>query len=232
MKTKNIVLLHGWGANVKKLEPLAGELKRLGWNVLIPELPGFDAPEPKDIWTLEEYSEYVSSWSEKAFKKKPYFVFGHSFGGRVAIKMSMKNKFLEGIILCATGGISRGSFVKRIIFQVLAKIGGVLGLGNVWKKVIYKLAREHDYEKASKRMKEIFKKVVEEDLKAYVPKIKIPVLILWGKQDRVTPLKDAYFLSDNLKTKHLVVFDNVGHRLPYERFKEISQEVNQWINNF
>ena len=231
---KNIVLLHGWGANSKKLESLAQNLRVKKWKVLVPQLPGFNAPEPDSEWSLNEYAKFVSDFAKKAFGSENYFVFGHSFGGGVAIKMaSNAQNEIEGLVLCAGRGISRGNKIKRGIFYVLSKMGKallfVLPLAHLWRKLIYKLAREHDYEKASPRMKGVFKKVVEEDLKPQISKIKAPSLILWGKLDKITPIADALYLKENLTTSELVTYEDQGHRLPYEKPQEIAEEIEKWI---
>jgi len=80
-------------------------------------------------------------------------------------------------------------------------------------------------------MKETFKKVIEENLKTTINKVKIPVLLLWGKQDKMTPIKDAYYIKKVLPKTRLVIFNQEGHQLPYNRPKEIAQKINQWSQN-
>ncbi|MBI2590614.1 MAG: alpha/beta hydrolase [Candidatus Blackburnbacteria bacterium] len=228
---KNIVLLHGWGANTRKLQALASSLETKGWKVLIPEIPGFGAPEPDSVWGVGDYSKFVLNLASSFFKKDKYFIFGHSFGGRVAIKMSLaENVAIRGIILCSTGGISRGFLVKRVVFKGLASLGRAFG--NRWKALLYKLAREHDYERASNKMKKVFQKVIAEDLKPLISKIKFPVLVLWGEEDKITPVKDAYFIANNSKRASIFTYKNEGHRLPYEKSDEVAEKIDQWVGNF
>lgn len=234
---KNIVLLHGWGASTKKLKPLADQLERFGWKVFLPKLPGFDMPSPEAVWGLEDYSDFITNKSDTFFKGKEYFILGHSFGGGIAIKSVLRDRknMVSGIVLCANRGISRTSVFKRTIFLVMAKVGKVFlaipQVGSVYKKVIYKLAREHDYERAQGIMKEVFKKVIGEDLKPSVKKINVPVLVLWGTNDRVTPITDAYYIKRNLKGSKLVEFEGEGHRLPYNKPGEMAREVNLWMQS-
>ena len=233
MSGKRIVLLHGWGASTQKLEPLKRELEKLGWQVILPKLAGFESSAPKEVWGVKEYSNFVREEAVKVFGKKGFFVFGHSFGGGVAIKFGVGNlKNLQGIILCATRGISRGKSVKRLLFATLAKTGKLLlitpSLANSFRKLLYKAAQEHDYEKTQGIMREIFKKVISEDLKPLVAKIKTPVLILWGEMDRVTPIKDAYFIKSKVINGKLVTFNAQGHRLPYEKPRELAKEIDIW----
>lgn len=238
MAPKNIVLLHGWGANTKKLAPLANSLKKLNWKVLVCELPGFDAPEPDSIWNVDDYTRFVVRRAFSIFGKEKYFVFGHSFGGRVAIKMSLyEENPICGVVLCATGGISRGNLIKRLLFKSLAVLGKVFAnispeFGHYWKTLLYKIAREHDYERASSRMKKVFQKVIAEDLKPLIPEIKIPLLVLWGEEDKITPVKDAYFIARNSKKASIFTYQNEGHRLPYERPDDVAEKIDQWAKNF
>jgi len=230
---KNIVLLHGWGAETKKLIPLKKELKKLGWSVFLPKLPGFELPSPETVWGIQEYSDYIKKEAAGVFKKEKYFVFGHSFGGGIAIKTAKeRNIGLEGIILCASRGISRGKSIKRLVFIFVAKVGKIFlltpKLGKKFKKFLYKAAREHDYEKLNGIMREVFKKVISEDLKPEIGKIKIPVLILWGRDDRMTPASDALYLKKKLKLAKMKLFPKQGHKLPYKMPKALAKEINLW----
>jgi pimeloyl-ACP methyl ester carboxylesterase len=233
---KNIVLLHGWGAGTKKLLPLRCQLEAFGWNVYLPELPGFGKPAPKKAWGIKDYSKYINSEATVKFNNEEYFVFGHSFGGGIAIKLaSGKQGKISGVILCATRGISRGKSVKRLVFNTAAKAGRVFLLtpkiGKKFKDLLYKAAREHDYEKLDGVMRDIFKKVVSEDLKPFLKKVNVPTLVLWGNEDKMTPVKDAYCIKKLVSWSKLVVYQKQGHRLPYEKPKELSEEIDKWFKS-
>lgn len=230
---KRIILLHGWGAETKKLEPLGRALKKLGWQVVLPKLAGFENPQPKDVWGIKEYSQYIYDEAKNNFGKKSFFVFGHSFGGGIAIRIAFDNpKHLAGIILCASRGISRGNSIKRIVFSTLAKTGKVFLLtpqiAENFRKLLYKAAREHDYEKTQGIMREVFKKVISEDLKPLLTHIKVPALILWGEEDRMTPIKDASYIKSKLPKNKLITYKNQGHKLPYEKPVELAKQIDLW----
>ncbi|MBI2010252.1 MAG: alpha/beta hydrolase [Candidatus Chisholmbacteria bacterium] len=242
-KPKNIVLLHGWEARVDKLEPLKNALEARGWRVVNLKLPGFDLAAPETHWSLEEYADFVKSQVDHELRAKSlprgeavrgYVLFGHSFGGRLAITLaSQKPQNLTHLILCAPGGLSRPSLVKRAPLWLAAKIGklifAVVPGGAIVEKSLYKLAREHDYQKTSGIMREVFKKIVKENVKRNIHRIKVPTLILWGKTDKMTPYADALVVQKLLSKATLVSFDDVGHRLPYEKPLEIAQEIDQWF---
>lgn len=235
MFRKNIVLLHGWGASTQKLSGVTVALSQKGWKVLSPKLPGFELGSPKRAWNLEDYADFVYKKSISEFKDG-FVVFGHSFGGRIAIKIAEKySNGIQGIVLCASGGLSRGSIVKRLFFGTLSKFGKVFYswpiLYRAFRKVLYKLARERDYYKTKGTMSETFRNVVEEDLKPIIAKLKIRSLILWGTEDKMTPIKDAHFLKNNLVGSTLIIFPYVGHKLPYEKPNEVALNIEKWYQS-
>jgi pimeloyl-ACP methyl ester carboxylesterase len=71
-------------------------------------------------------------------------------------------------------------------------------------------------------------RVVNTDLKEYLPKILAPTLLLWGEKDTITPLKDAYVMKKLINDAGIVVFNNCGHY----SFLEQPNETNIIINNF
>jgi pimeloyl-ACP methyl ester carboxylesterase len=231
---KRIVLLHGWGGSPEKLEPLKDELGKKGWKTMNLRFPGLTSPAPKEVWGLQEYADYIEAKVPKIWKKYGYFVFGHSFGGRVAIKMALsKHQGLNGIVLCAPGGISRSNFIKRTFFMTMAKVGKVLLVylpwASVYRNLLYKLARQHDYERAGGIMKDVFKKVVGEILMPQLSEIQVPALILWDKYDRVVPYQDGNKAKKLIKNAIIILFNNIGgHKLPYFHPKEVAQEVEKW----
>jgi pimeloyl-ACP methyl ester carboxylesterase len=114
----------------------------------------------------------------------------------------------------------------------LAKVGKVFLLfvpfAKAWKRFLYKIVREHDYEKTKGVMRETFKKIISENLKPLICSIKVPVLILWGEKDVMTPFTDALFIKKTLPKSKLVAFQNNGHKLPYEKPKQLAKEINKW----
>ncbi|MEK7526272.1 MAG: alpha/beta hydrolase [Patescibacteria group bacterium] len=233
---KNILLLHGWGSNTQKLNSLKEELTNLGWRVYLPTLPGFDAPDPTEIWNNDNYVNYVLKATRKFFKNKSFFVFGHSFGGGLAIKIALLNdKNIEGIVLCSAARVARKvNIFTKLFFNSIAKAGKVFlpvpFLGLFLRKVLYKAAGAHGFDKKSLVMQQTFKKVVSENLRSQVKIIKLPTLVLWGEKDKMTPIENAYFLNESIKNSTLIIFEDDGHKLPYDRPKEVAGEIQKWFS--
>ncbi len=232
--TKNIVLVHGWGSSSTKLLGLATSLAKLGWQVFTPPLPGFEIEAPKSVWGVPEYANYVYESALEHFVNKPFTVFGHSFGGRVAIFLGAhKKRYLQSLVLCAASGVTRKNKFVRRLFMLGAKVGkGLVGTGPriLFKKYLYKLSREHDYEKLEGLMKKVFQKVVDYDAKIDAPSVYKPTLIVWGTRDRLTPLSDAKILKSLIHKSKIVLFDGFGHRLPYDNPTGVARKINEWCH--
>lgn len=234
---KEIVIIHGWGASVLKFEPLQRELERLDWKVHLIKLPGFDLKDPQWGWGIEEYAKYVENELSKSNNNKnPIILFGHSFGGMISSQIVANNKIdVSGLVLCATNGVVRTSSVKRILFQFLAKVGKfftkLLGIEDISRKLLYRIARVHDYEKTSGTMREVFQKAINFDIKPLVENLKTPILVLWGSEDKMTPVnavKELHSLNTKVSSH---IFNGIRHNLPYIQPEQVANQIDKWYED-
>ncbi len=228
-----IVILHCWGRRIEKWQPLRKELEKAGFEVFLPRLPGLGQAEPPDKpWGVSDYVQWV-----KERLPANYFLVGHSFGGRMAIKLaSQKPKGLEGLILISSAGIKPKNTLKRFVFLLLAKIGKLFFIippfsffQDCARKVLYQLAGERDYYRAKGVMRKTLKKVVGEDLRGDLKKIKVSTLILWGEKDSFTPLADGELMDRLIPNSSLKVFPKADHSLPFQWSRKVASEIVKFI---
>ena len=82
----DVVLLHGWGSNINLFGGIVSLLSP-HYRIIAPDMPGFgESDEPPKPWCVDDYVDFVIKFLEKFGVKKAVFL-GHSFGGRVIIKM-------------------------------------------------------------------------------------------------------------------------------------------------
>ena len=176
-----IVLMHGWGCNLTTLasiETVAAENHTV-YNV---DFPGFGkSEEPSEVWGVEKYTQLIEAFIKLENIENPILL-GHSFGGRVGILYSSRNKVKKLILVDAAGVKPRRSL--KYYFKVYTyKIGKCLmpliyGKKGAQERIEQMRAKRgsSDYNNASPMMRAILSKVVNEDLKHCMPKISAPTL--------------------------------------------------------
>lgn len=233
-----ILVLHGWGVDSSQYETLGPLLAERGFRVVVPDLPGFGStPAPAKAWGVGEYVEWVQKFVQKLGLNR-FVLFGHSFGGRITIKYAVKYpEQLRALILCAAAGIKPPLTFKRVALYCVAKIGriifkppGLSFMGEILKRMLYRLAGVTDYLKARGIMKDMLAKAIKEDLKPLLSKIKTPTLILWGTDDSATPYKDGQTMARLIPGAKLVTFQGARHNLPKQIPEKLIEEIVKYIH--
>ena len=169
-------------------------------------------------------SDYAA-WMQEVFTllriQKPH-VIAHSFGCRVAVKAAgADNGAFDKIILTGPAGV----ILKRG-FSYHAKVRTYRFVKKFAPKFAERKFGSEEYKTLSPVMKESYKKIVNEDLRACAKKVKNPVLIIQGKADTVTPLKEAQAYLASFPSATLRMIDG-GHFAFLERplaFNLITEE--------
>ncbi len=218
----NVLLLHGWGANITLFSNIIEKLKPY-CNVYAPDMPGFgESTEPKEAWCVSDYSEFIEKFcSALHISNENLAVIGHSFGGRVIIKGvtgDWKSVKPEKVILVDSAGIRPKKTLKGKINSAAYKAGkkilSVKPVQAVFPDALENLRNKRgsaDYKAASPLMRQTLVKVVNEDLEPLLPEIKQPVLLFWGTVDDATPLSDAQTMEKLIPDSGLVTVEGAGH---------------------
>ncbi|MBR3830184.1 MAG: alpha/beta hydrolase [Muribaculaceae bacterium] len=211
-----IVLMHGWGCNLTTLasiEKVAAENHTV-YNV---DFPGFgQSEEPNEVWGVELYTQLIEQFIKIENIENPILL-GHSFGGRVGILYSSRNKVKKLILVDAAGVKPRRSlkyYFKVYTYKLGKKLMPLIyGKKGAQERIEQMCAKRgsSDYNNASPMMRAILSKVVNEDLKHCMPKISAPTLLIWGENDTATPLRDAQIMEKLIPDAGLVSFPGCGH---------------------
>lgn len=214
---KPIVLLHGWGCNHTTLASVECVALAAGYRVINIDLPGFgESDEPAETWGVEQYTAMLEKFLKAENIKRPA-VLGHSFGGRISILYGSRNDVDKIILVDAAGVKPRRplSYYIKVYGFKLSKwwLRMTLGRGRAAARIEAERARRGsaDYASASPRMRQILSRCVNEDLKAVMPQIKAPTLLIWGENDTATPMRDARIMNKLIADSGLVSFRGCGH---------------------
>ena len=215
-----IVLLHGWGSNIKLFANLIDLLSKK-YKVVAMDMPGFgESAEPPSAWCVDDYVDFVIDFL-KDYNTDKVMLLGHSFGGRVIIKMNSRKNLpfkITKVILVDSAGILPPKSNKKSFRTYYYKAGkAVLSTAIVQKLApdalenFRKKMGSADYAAASPLMRQVLVKVVNEDLEPLLPNIKCPTLLVWGVNDTATPLSDGEKMEKLIPDAGLVKLENAGH---------------------
>lgn len=221
-KGKDLILIHGWGADVSNFWPIVDLLKN-SFTLWLLDLPGFGRSEvPKKQFTISDYAKVIAEFIKKNNIKNPV-VFGHSYGGKVSIKLaSLYPNLIDKLILEGASGIKPKKTFLQILLFPIAKLSNLFlpDLFNTKSKIRAKLYKklESDYADAG-NMKNNFVNTLKEDLTADLEKIQTETLLIWGENDRAVPLKYGKKMYHLIKNSKLAVLENIGH-FPHIKWPE------------
>lgn len=211
-----VVLMHGWGCNHTTLQSIE-RLLLPGFKVYNVDFPGFGgSAEPATVWGVEDYTSLIEEFIKIEHIENPILL-GHSFGGRVGILYSSRNAVRKLILVDAAGIKPRRSlkyyykvYTYKAVKHTLPLLFGKSRAEELLNKYRSKVGSS-DYSNASQMMRSILSRVVNEDLKSCLPKIKCPTLLIWGENDTATPLADAKLMEKMIPDAGLVSFPGAGH---------------------
>ena len=175
-------------------------------------------------YSLDDYVYQLKNFIEDRKIIKPNII-AHSFGGRVALKTAYNYpKLLNKLVLTGSAGLKpKPSFcksVKKTTFKLL-------------KPFLSEKARlkffSKDYISLDETMRQSFIKIVNEHLDYTLSKIYNESLIIFGKDDKETPIYMAKKLNDGLKNSRLHIIDGAGHFCFIDKPLIFNMEVREFL---
>ncbi|MBN1331577.1 alpha/beta hydrolase [Candidatus Dojkabacteria bacterium] len=234
-----IVLLHGWAktASSESLTSLQDELVNKGFEVWAIDLPGFGkSPEAPDNYGITEYANEVLDFIEENVTEESgdYYLFGHSFGGSLSAYIAANLEPRPGaIILCNSAGIRYKTLKAKIAlpfakaFKSLKAILPRKFYNGIRKNIYYYLIRERDYVDTADK-KEQFVRVTNEDIAESFKRIALPTLIIWGKNDKITPLAMGEKIHSLIPNSKMKIIEG-RHGIPMTKPEEIAEYISEFI---
>lgn len=234
-----IVLLHGSSASLHTFEPL---VKRLGaeFRVITLDLPGhgLTGPSPRDDYTVAGMFEAVDSVIRAAGLER-FTLGGNSMGGFITWRYALDHPDrIDALILLDAAGMPPRAGEARppsnIGFRILRNPVGRALAEQITPRFLVRRSLEQTVARKElvteamvdrywellrfpgNRRATVLRATTRDPARAdEVGKISSPVLILWGKQDRLIPVSSATTFKERLPQAETIILENVGH-IPME----------------
>lgn len=229
---ETLLLLHGLFGALSNFE---GIMKGFGHthNVVIPILPIFEMPLRKVSLSglVEHVGEFVKY---KGFDK--VHLLGNSLGGHVSLLYALAHpEQIASIILTGSSGLFESamgtSFPKRGDYNFIKKKTEATFYDPA---VASKELIDEVYDIVNDRNKAIrviatAKSAIRHNLGDNLHKIKSPTLLVWGKQDTITPDFVGEKFHELIPNSRLFFIDKCGHAPMMEHPEEFNQHLAHFL---
>ena len=225
-KGQALVLLHGWGQNIQMMKMIGEKYPKN--DVVIIDFPGHGkSEEPKEVWTLDDFTNMVHELLKTLKIKNPILI-GHSFGGKIALIYASKYETKKLILFGSPFKVKKNPNSLKV--KILKKIKSLPGMEKL-SQIAKKHMGSEDYRKASPIMRDILVRHVNTDITEKVKKIKCPTIIIWGDNDNAVPIEDAYELSSYIKDSAVIKYEGCTHYAYLERLGQTINIIDSFIGD-
>ncbi|MFO7447698.1 MAG: alpha/beta fold hydrolase [Ignavibacteriaceae bacterium] len=245
IKDKTILFVHGFPYDHKMWDKVIGKLSP-GFHCIAYDIRGLGISDPGDgQFTIEDLVDDLLFVMDKTNLDKPVLC-GLSMGGYISLRAVEKyeDKF-SGLILCDTKSTSDPDEVK------LKRAGGIKlineeGVQKFAADFVPTCFAEESIERLGEEYIAILGRSMNSnplgvkgcllamaartDTTGYLPKIKIPVMVLCGEKDKLTPPENMKEMAEKIPGAKFFVVPGSGHMTPIENPDFVSERIKEFCS--
>lgn len=233
----------GEGETLLLLHGLMGELSNWQWaidhfkdryKVLVPILPIYEQP----LLTLgvKSLSKFVHKFVK--FKQLNQFVVvGNSLGGHVGLVFtSSHQEYVKALVLTGSSGLYEnafgGSFPRRESYEYIREKVEFTFYDpkTATKELVDEVFKTVNDRGRVIRILALAKSAIRHNMAKELPKITIPVSLIWGKQDKVTPPEVAEEFHSLFPNSELNWVDECGHAPMMEQPEIFNNYLDKFLS--
>jgi pimeloyl-ACP methyl ester carboxylesterase len=227
----SVVLIHG--AVESHLAWPIGLRRLVGTVVYAIDLPGHGKSSGAGRSSIADYAEWLVSFLD-AMRLPAAVLTGHSMGGAIAQELALTHPDrVIALVLVATGAKLR--VAPQLLELAQSNFFAAVDLVSQWEwgpaapEEIKLLGRQQMLANSPAVMLGDYRACDAFDVREQVKGITVPTLIVAGEADRLTPLKHAAFLAQQIPCVRLYLVPEAGHMVMLEAAKSVAQTVSDFL---
>ena len=230
-----LILLHGLMGGVDNFGSMVDIVASAGFKVLAPDLKLFEVPLLKT--SIKYLSEYLHDFMKHKKLEKAVLV-GNSLGGHIALVFSKEYpEKVDGLILTGSSGLYEkamgDTFPRRGDYDYIkVKTEEVFyNPKTATKELVDKVFDIVNKSDSVIRLLAFAKSAIRHNMSQDLPNMNMPICLVWGKQDKVTPSHVAEEFQSLFPNSELFWIDKCGHSPMWEHPEKFSEITIDWLNN-
>ena len=233
-----VLLVHGLGGSADDWRNLAPWLAKAGYRVYLPDLPGYGRSEqPADFsYSMPDEAEVVVGFLD-ALGLKQVDLGGLSMGGWIVQHIAARHpERVRRLMLFDSAGLyEKPEWDTRLFTPTThAELDQLEALMMPHSpKIPEFIAR--DILRVSHKNGWVIHRAINTMLSgkdatdSLLPKLKMPVLIIWGEEDHITPLHLSERMHSLVPQSELDVFPGCGHLAPVQCTTQVGPRVVEFV---
>lgn len=228
-----IIVLHGLMGALSNFDGVLNYFSEKGYRVIIPELPIYKLPLLKT--NVKNLAKFLKDFM--AYKKiDKAILLGNSLGGHIGLYFTKLNpNNVTALILAGSSGLYEKSmgdtYPKRGNYEYIETKTQEVSYDPkiATKEVVDEIfASVNDRVRVIKTLA-IAKSAIRHNMAKDLPLMHVPVCIIWGKNDSVTPPEVAIDFEKLLPDADLYWIDKCGHAPMMEHPDEFNKILENWL---
>ena len=228
-----MIFLHGLMGNLSNFRHQIDYFSSRGYEVVVPLLPLYSMPLATT--SVSSLTKFVKKFIDHRGYTKVILV-GNSLGGHIALLFQkLYPSYLKSIVLSGSSGLYEAamgnSYPRRGDRDYIAeRVRDVFHIKEVATEELIDqvFSTVNDRMKAIKTLA-ISKSAIRHNMAEDITSFHLPVCLIWGRQDAVTPPEVADKFHELLPNSDLFWIDHCGHAAMMEHPQEFNTIVDEWL---
>lgn len=234
VSTTALVFIHGAGGDSKlfhyQLAAFGKERK-----IIAPDLPGHGRSQCDYLPSLEDYAAAIEEICGKEGITDIIPV-GHSMGGPVALELFRRGKIsIRGFVFISTGAVLP---VSPVVFDLIER--DFNSFCEFLVRFTYGKSTPDQIKNLSlKELRSTGRNVIENDFRIcsradgrnLLPSIKVPVLVMVNKDDKMVPPGTAGELNEGIAGSRMIVLPGDGHVPQLDNHEHVNSIIREFLQD-
>lgn len=229
-----MIFLHGLFGALSNFGHLLDHFSKTH-RVLIPLLPIYTLPVLDT--NVKSLSKFLKEFIEFKGIQKPILL-GNSLGGHVALVYTSKNQnSVEKLVLTGSSGLYEnamgGGFPRREDYNFIkAKVAETFfDPSHATKELVDECFEIVNNKGKLIRILSLAKSAIRHNMAKDLPGFNLPVCLIWGKNDTITPPEVAEEFHQLLPNSELHWIDECGHAPMMEQPEKFNEVLDTWLKS-
>ena len=249
-----VVLVHGLGGSWQNWLENLPHLARSGYRAIALDLPGFGrSPLPPWELNMPAYGRLLDQFCVQLGLDRAAVV-GNSMGGFIAAETAIAApNWIERLVLVSAAGVSHATMRREPVMVAgrMLNLLNPIALHANTKGLRRPGIRQLSFQGVFRHPQRIRRELLYEfsahaigtpgflpalgaltgyDLLHRLPRVEVPVLLIWGRDDLVVPASDAVGYHQRLADSRIEIFDDCGHVPMAERPVRFNRLLDQFLS--